>query len=218
MQIRERTKKLTVIAVLSALAFIVMLVGRIPMMSMPGLTLKYDPKDVVIIIGGFLYGPLVSVAISFVVSFIEMIFASETGPIGMIMNIVSSCSFAFTAALIYKYKRTLNGAVIGLAAGAALTAVVMVFWNYLITPLYMGFPRSVVVPYLMSFFLPFNLIKGIINAAVTIMIYKPVSRILRQITRDEPPAEETKTVNNVAVILIAVGVIYACIIIINYIS
>ena len=90
----ERLKKLTMIAALSALAFVVMFVGRIPMMSMPGLTLRYDPKDVIIIIGGFMYGPLAAAVISFVAAFLEMILASETGPIGMLMNIVSSCSIA----------------------------------------------------------------------------------------------------------------------------
>ena len=203
---RERTKQIAVIAMLSALAFIVMFAGRIPMMSMPGLTLKYDPKDVIIIIGGFMYGPFAAAAISSVVSFFEMIFASETGLIGLVMNIVSSCSFACVAAAIYKYRRTLAGAVTGLIAGVLLTAGTMVLWNYLITPLYLGFPRMVVVPYLMPFFLPFNLVKGTINAAISMMIYKPVSRVMR-IVSNSPKEEEKQKVNSLLVVLAAAVVV-----------
>ena len=209
----ERTRKLTALAMLSALAFIVMVVGRIPMMSIPGLTLKYDPKDVVIIIGGFMYGPLAAAGISAVVSFVEMVTVSDNGPIGMVMNIVSSCSFACTAAFVYKYRRTLSGALAGIVGGVIVTAAAMVLWNYLITPIYLGFPRAAVVPYLMPFFLPFNLIKGTINAAVTMMLYKPVSRALRMITR-ETFKEEKKAVNNLAVAIVAAVVVLACVVLV----
>ena len=97
-----------------------------------------------IAIGGFLLGPFASFIISVIVSFIEMITASETGPIGFIMNVLSSCSFACTAAFIYKRKHTKSGAVAGLLAGCCVMAVVMLLWNYLITPIYMGYPRDAV--------------------------------------------------------------------------
>ncbi|MEG1519432.1 MAG: ECF transporter S component, partial [Clostridia bacterium] len=65
------TRKLTSIAMLSALAFIVMMVMRIPISPLP--FLKYDPKDIIIVIAGFIYSPIVAVAISVIVSLIEMI-------------------------------------------------------------------------------------------------------------------------------------------------
>ena len=52
-----KTKKLAAVAMLCAIAYVVMLVGRISIV--PGLEfLKYDPKDVVVVIGGFAFGPL----------------------------------------------------------------------------------------------------------------------------------------------------------------
>jgi riboflavin transporter FmnP len=182
MQVQTRTKKITMIAMMSALAFVVMAVGRVPIMSIPGLTLKFEPKDIVIIIGGFAYGPLAAAAMSVIVSFIEMITVSETGLPGMLMNIVSTCSFACTASLIYKYRRSLSGAVIGLITGCLFTAAMMVGWNYFIAPIYLGFPRAAVVPHLLPFFLPFNLIKVSINAAGVMLIYKPVSKIIRSMS------------------------------------
>ena len=76
---QTRTKKLTVLAMLSALAYIVMVIGRIPVVMF----LKYDPKDVIITIGGFLYGPMAAFAMSTVVSFAEMVTVSNTGLIGV---------------------------------------------------------------------------------------------------------------------------------------
>ena len=139
-----------------AIAYAVMVIGRFPVV----LFLKYDPKDVIITIGGFIFGPMASLIISVIVAFLEMITVSETGPIGCIMNILSSCCFACTAAFIYKKKHTLKGAVTGLIAGCLLTTGIILLWNYLIAPLYMGYPREAVVKLLLQAFLPFNLLKG----------------------------------------------------------
>ena len=49
----------------------------------------------------------------------------------------------------------------------------MMLWNWLLTPLYMGVPREEVVKLLLPAFLPFNFIKGGLNAAITILLYKP---------------------------------------------
>lgn len=171
----EKTKQLTAMAMLAALAYLVMVVGRIPVVSF----LKYDPKDIIIVIGGFIYGPLAAFAISLVVSFIEMFTVSDTGIIGAIMNLVSTCSFACLAAVIYKKKHTLKGAVIGLLSGVGLMVIVMLLWNYLLTPIYMGYPRDAVAAMLVPIFLPFNLVKGGLNAAITMLLYKPVVKTLR---------------------------------------
>lgn len=106
----RKTKKLTTIGMLCALAYIAVLVGRIPVI----LFLKYDPKDVIIVIGGFLFGPSVSLAVTLIVSVAQMFTISGTGILGCVMNVVSSCSFACTAALVYQKRHRLSGAVLGL--------------------------------------------------------------------------------------------------------
>ncbi len=133
----NNTKKITTTAMLSAIAYVVVVVGRIPVV----LFLKYDPKDIIITLGGLIWGPLTSFIVSVIVSMIEMVTISENGILGCIMNIVSTCSFACTAAVIYKKKRTLKGAVAGLLAGSLAMVLVMMLWNYLIAPIYMGYPR-----------------------------------------------------------------------------
>ena len=110
-----------------------------------------------------------------------MVTISSTGPIGCLMNLLSTCSFACTAAVIYKRKHTLGGAVLGLAAGSVVMVGVMLLWNYLITPLYMmGTSRSDIAALLIPVFLPFNALKAGFNTALTLLLYKPLVGALRK--------------------------------------
>ena len=162
------------------MAYVVMVIGRVPVINIPPLSLKYDPKDIIIIIGGLIYGPLASFMISVVVSYIEMVTVSDTAWIGFFMNVISTCSFACTAAFIYKKKQSIRGAILGIICGGVFAVAVMLLWNYLLTPIFMRLSREVVVPFLWSAFLPFNLLKVGINGTVTMLIYKPIVRALRK--------------------------------------
>ena len=173
-----RTNKLTVLAMLSAVACVVMFIRVSFMPAAPFLI--YDPKDIVIAIGGFILGPLAVIAMSLIVAFVEMFTVSADGWVGFAMNVFSSCSFALPAAVIYKKVHTLKGALIGLVAGWLFVTAVMIMWNYIITPVYRGFPREVIVPMLPTVFLPFNLIKYGLGAATTMLIYKPLSLALQK--------------------------------------
>ena len=207
---KTKTRKLVTLAMLSAVAFVVMWVGRLPIAPVP--FLKYDPKDIVIVIGGFLYGPLSSALISLVVSLIEMVTVSDTGVIGLAMNVLSTCSFACVAAFIYKRKPTLQSAVIGLVCGVAAMTGVMLLWNYLITPLYMqGTSREAVAAMLIPVFLPFNLLKGGMNLAVTLLAYKPVVGALRK-ARLVPPSEHSPKGRSVGIAALSVAVLATCIV------
>lgn len=185
---RLDTKKMVTLALMTALAYIAMLFFRIP----TGLfILKYEPKDVIITIGGFMFGPAASLLMSACVSLIEMLTTSDTGPIGALMNFIGSSVFSCTAAVIYKKNRSLRGAVTGLGVGTAAMIIVMLAWNYLITPIYMGYPREAVAGMLLPVFLPFNLLKGVLNSAITILVYKPLSQAMRK--ADLLPQRSTET-------------------------
>lgn len=172
----KKTKKLTTTGMLCALAYAAAVFGRIPLV----LFLKYDSKDVIIVMGGLLFGPMTSLVITVIVSVIQMVTVSGTGVLGCIMNILSSCAFACTAAYFYRKKRGFSGAVFGLLCGWGCQVVVMTLWNYLIAPVYMGYPREEIVALLFSAFIPFNLIKGGLNAALTMILYKPVITALQR--------------------------------------
>ncbi len=202
----SNTRKLTTVGMLCALAYVAAAVGRIPLV----LFLKYDPKDVVIAIGGFLFGPLTAFAVTMIVSVAQMITISGTGIFGCLMNMISSCSFACTAAWIYKKKRKQSGAMIGLFCGCGCQVVMMMFWNYLIAPIYMGYPREAVVELLLPAFLPFNLIKGGLNAAMTMLLYKPVVTVLRRSNFMESGHDSEKMRIKAGVLLTALFLIITC--------
>lgn len=178
MTMQNKTRRLTLMAMFTALAYIVMSVGRIPISSVD--FLKYDPKDTILAIGGFILGPAPALLISFTVALIEMLTVSTTGLIGFLMNVISSVLFVCPAAALYRRRHSLRGAIAGLVIGVALSTCAMLLWNYCITPIYMGYPRQAVAEMLLPVFLPFNLIKGSVNAAITVLIYKPVSRALKK--------------------------------------
>ena len=199
-------RKMILTAMLAAIAYLIMVVVKIPVV----LFLKYEPKDVIITIGGFLLGPFVSMVISLVVSMIEMFTVSETGPIGCLMNFISTCSFACTAAVIYKRKRTLNGAVIGLLAGSVTMICVMLLWNWLITPLYMGGTRESVAAMLVPVFLPFNALKAGLNSALVLVLYKPLTTALRK-TALLPQPPQTKGKVMTGVYLLGFALLITCV-------
>ena len=171
------TKKLVLLAMLAAVAFMLVTLIRIPVV----LFLSYEPKDVAITIGGFLLGPMASFVISLVVALVEMVTISTTGPIGCLMNLLSSACFACTAAFVYKRKHSLGGAIWGLALGCVTMVATMLLWNWLITPLYMtGTSRSDIAAMLLPVFLPFNALKAGFNSALTLILYKPLVSALRK--------------------------------------
>ena len=170
-------KKMVLLAMLAAVAFMLVALIRIPVV----LFLSYEPKDVIITIGGFLLGPMASFLISVVVALVEMVTISTTGPIGCVMNLLSSACFSCTAAFVYKKKRTMTGAVLGLVLGSVIMVIVMLLWNWLITPLYMtGTSRSDVAAMLIPVFLPFNALKAGFNSALSLILYKPLVLALRK--------------------------------------
>lgn len=203
----SKVRRITTVAMLCAIAYVLMITVRIPVV----LFLKYEPKDVIIAIGGFIYGPMTAATVSFVVSLIELLTASDTGIIGFIMNVLSSCSFACTAALIYKKSKNLKGAVSGLAVGVVLMCCVMLLWNYLITPLYMKIDRSQVASLLLPAILPFNLLKGCLNAAITFLIYKPVVSALRKTNLIVSPQGNATRRRPTGAIIVSVVVLVTCI-------
>ena len=200
-------KNLVLLAMLAAVSYLAVTLIRIPVM----LFLSYEPKDVIITIGGFLLGPMASFFISLVVSLVEMVTISSTGLIGGLMNLISTCAFACTAAFVYKKRRTVSGAVLGLGLGTGMMTAVMLLWNWLITPLYMGVSRSAVAGMLLSVFLPFNLLKAGLNSAFVLILYKPLVTALRKtgLVAQKPTKKGSA---KAGIYLLAAGLLVSCIV------
>ncbi len=212
----SKTKRITVIGMLSAVAYIFTLIGHFVPITFNDF-LKYDPKDAIIVIAGLALGPLASLIISVVVAFLELVTISTTGFIGCIMNIISSVSYACVAGLIYKRFRSLGGAIVGLTLSSMLTVALMLLWNYLVTPLYMGVPREAVEAMLLPVFLPFNIIKCGLNTALTLLIYKPCVKAMRQVGLLKAKDVEKEGKSRVSISIIIASAFLIAVMIVLYI-
>ncbi len=222
----ERNKKfldttaLVGIAVFAALAFVLSLVIRFPVMF-----LTFDVKDAIICTAAFIYGPVSAPIIAVLAALMELIMVSSTGLYGFVMNFLSSAALATTASLIYRDRRTLNGAILSLFLGVIVMVAVMMGANVLITPYYMtGGSVEAVVKLIPSVLLPFNLAKGLLNGAITLLIYKPIkvamkrAGLLKKTSAEKASiAQEFRFTRSTAVILAVAGVMIVAAVVIFYI-
>jgi riboflavin transporter FmnP len=201
-------KTVAVCGMLCAMAYALTAVSHflLPPLLSAAPFIKYDPKDVILAIGALLLGPVPALLVTVVSAFLEMLTFSTTGWIGLVMNIVSSAAFILPGALLYRRRRKLSSAVIGLICGVVLMTGMMLLWNAFLTPLYMGMPREAVIGMLVPVFLPVNAIKGALNAAITLLLYKPLTRALRgaRLLPAAAPSENGRKLTAVTVVCAAV--------------
>ena len=165
--------------------------------------LTIDIKDAILAIGAFIYGPLAALPICIVTAFLSSVITGfETGFWGLAMDFLSSLVFSMTAALVYKYKRTMIGAVIGLFVAVVAYTAIMIPLNLLITPIYTGQPVEAVVGLLRPLLVPFNFAKSVLNAAVVMVLYKPIVTALRATKFIQGDIKSTKIGKTTAIILI----------------
>lgn len=192
----QKVKKLTIIALFCAMSFIVSIILPIKVMF-----LTLDFKDTISTICGMFFGPVSGLVCATIVPFLEYFTTgSATREYGLIMNLLSSITFVGVSTLIYKYKKTIWGAIIGLVTAVFATVAVMLVANLYITPFYMGVTQDVVVDLIPKLILPFNLVKTILNAGITMLIYKPVSKVLKRmgLSKSNPSVKAANTVVNSA--------------------
>lgn len=195
-------RKTVAIAVFCAFAYICTVVFHFKVAF-----LSFEFKDAVMTIGAMYFGPLAGLSMALIVSFFELITISTTGIYGFIMNFLASAVFVCIGTLIYRYKRSMAGAIVGMCSSVAAMTAVMVGANLVITPFYMHCTVGEVAALIPTLLLPFNLTKAVLNAAVVFILYKPVSAALKSAGFIKAGNKETPkhwfTKKNLAVSLIA---------------
>lgn len=175
---KSKTRILTNMAVLAAMSVILIALIHFPIFPAAPF-LEYDPADIPIFIGTFLLGPWLGLVLTAVTCILQGITVSAgSGVIGVMMHFFATGSFVLVAGLIYQKKRTKTGAALGLLAGSITMTIVMVIWNLIFTPIFMGTSIEVVQQMIVPIIIPFNLIKAGVNSVITFFVYKPVSKIL----------------------------------------
>ena len=192
-----KIKRLVLAALFSALAYAATLLTA--WIKVSGF-LTFDTKDAVITIAGLVLGPVYALVISLLVSLIEIIFVPDTGFWGFLMNFLSTAAFACVCSLIYKYKKNIVSAAIGLVAAVFSMTAMMVVLNLFVTPIYTGMPMSTIAAMIPTLFLPFNFTKAVLNAALVLMLYKPISRALKA-TKMTVSAEKSHSISTKSKVL-----------------
>ena len=167
----------TMTAMLSAIAFILMYL-EIPLpMIMPDF-IKFDFSDLPALIGTFAFGPVSGVIICLIKNLLHLM-VSKSMFVGELSNFILGCAFVIPAGLIYHFKKTKMGGLLGGVVGAIFMGVFSVASNYFIVyPVYykVAMPEEVI---LVCFNLPFTIVKGLISVAICMVFYKPISLVLK---------------------------------------
>lgn len=193
-QTHNRIRALTVTAMLSAIATLLMFMDFSLPMLIPSFV-QMDISELPALLASFSLGPVYGVAVCLLKNLFNLIFHSSTGGIGELCNFLLGASFVGSAGLIYRFHKTRKGAVAASLIAAIVMAVVSVPVNYFISyPVYatmFGGMDAIIAAYqelrpgtdgllecLLVFNLPFTLVKGLVDAVLCFLIYKPLSPIL----------------------------------------
>lgn len=193
---KNTTRNLTVAAMLSAVAFILMFIEFPIPMLIPAF-IKMDFSDLPALLGAFALGPVYGVIISFMKNLLHIVIkGTSTACVGELSNFILGAIFSAVAGYLYKHHKSRKTAIIGAVAGAVAMGVLSVPSNYFVVyPAYVQFyhmPLEAIlgmyqailpsadslIKCLILFNLPFTLVKGLLDAVLCMLIYKPLSPIL----------------------------------------
>lgn len=193
------TRNMVVIAILGAVAGLLMLV-ELPLTFVAPNFYKLDISEVPVMIGTFALGPVAGVLVELVKLLVKFVIkGSSTGGVGELANFLIGCALVIPAGLIYQRKKTKKRAMIGMGAGVLTMAAAGLVMNALVLlPFYakmMPIERIIAagaaifpqIDSVWSFALwcvvPFNLIKGAVVFLLTMLLYKRVSRLIKEAGR-----------------------------------
>lgn len=194
MKTKNHIRELTVTAMLSAVGFVLMMIDFSLPMFIP-FFVKMDISELPALLASFSLGPVYGVAVCLVKNILAAIFHGSTGGIGEVCNFLLGAAFTASAGLIYKHRKSRKTAALGALVGAVIMALVSVPVNYFITyPVYaqmFGGMDLILGAYqelnpnadsllfcLVTFNMPFTFVKGVLDAVICFLIYKPLSPIL----------------------------------------
>lgn len=194
----NRTRTLTLTAILSAVASVLMFFSiNVPLMPS---FIKLDFSEIPAVFASFALGPLSGVTVCLVKNMVNL-FSTTTMGIGELSNFLLGLSFVWPAGFIYSRRRNFKWAIIAAITGTVTMSILSVFTNFFIVyPVYFNVlpieailaMYNVINPFvgrepnsenlvkaLITFNMPFTFIKGTLAVFVTFVIYKPLAPVLR---------------------------------------
>ena len=143
----------------------------------PAPYLQYDPSGIVTLSVALMFGPAAGLVVQ-VISWLPKLIMS---PLGTLLTLVAMTGMVLVVGLIYKKMHNIRGAVVSLVVGAVVFIALAIAMNFVITPIYTpGVTVEAVAGMVLPILLPFNIIKCAINVAATLLLYKPVSNLIKK--------------------------------------
>ena len=192
--VSQGVRKLAVIAMLSAVATVLMALS-FPIPFLIPTFVKMDFSELPALLAAFSMGPVSGVAVCLIKNLVNL-FSSTTNGVGELCNFLLGACLVVPAGLVYKYKKTRGGALMGALIGAVVMAAGSVPVNYFISyPMYtlfmpldtiIGKYQSLIpsvdglVACLVIFNAPFTLLKALLDTALAFLVYKPLSPLLHK--------------------------------------
>ncbi len=175
----NRTKFVVVVGIFSGIAFILQVIGSMMGLKVAGF-LEIEISDLPALIISLAYGPLAGVVCEFIKNLLHSLMTS-TGFVGELANFTVNGTMCLVAGLVYKHKRTFGGAILALVLGTFAMAVAGIFTNlYIMLPLYMkDADFATKLNLVLKVILPFNIVKGLAISAITVPVYKKISRLIK---------------------------------------
>ena len=186
-------KNMVLVSILGAISGVLMLF-KFPLPIAPTF-MKMDFSDSVLIIGGFLTGPVYSLAMIFIKWIVKLIITStSTAYAGELSGLILNISFILPMSYFYNKNKTKKTAIILMIIFSITTSLIAIFTNvYMIFPLYGLSGNAIVGPFKVLFpfvdsvwqvmlisILPFNLMKIAINSIIALILYKKVSTFVHR--------------------------------------
>ena len=166
-------------AILAALSLVLVLLIHFPIIPAAP-WLEYDPAEVPILIGGFVYGPIAGLTITVITALIQALTVSaQSGWVGFVMHVIPTGTLVLVSSIIYKYNKTRKGALIALIIASIARTAVMIPANLFFTVRYWGQPLEVVKASIVPVIIPFNLIKSVANSLIVFLVYKSLRKIVK---------------------------------------
>lgn len=177
---KSNTRFITIIAINSALAFLLQLIGSIIGLKVGGF-LEIELSDIPPLMVSFACGPIYGVLCELIKNLLHLSVTS-TGFVGEFANFISNGIFVFSAGLIYKYNRTRQGALIAMLIGVLVMSLASIATNlFIMFPLYMkSAPFSTKLDLALRVVTPFNLCRGLGISLITFALYKHISPLLKR--------------------------------------
>jgi riboflavin transporter FmnP len=173
--------RITYIAVFTALAYVMYLWD---FSILPAVTfLKIDFSNVFVMIAGFSLGPVAGVVVGVLKELIHALTASQTVGVGELANIIVMLPYILIPSIVYKKHKGIKVVLLTLALGCIGQVLISIPVNYFINfPFFFGFDWEAGMSYYISVWywvVLFNLIKTVIISVAVILLYKPLSNLIK---------------------------------------